>query len=721
MGNKKFALITRNEETRYFSNGKNNNWLKEIIKKDAAKILFPISEENVTKIINDFYDQLVLNYQNEEKPTLSSSEWHKYMERAMQEYPELWNSFQNSDKKTQASLFEDICSEMNKIVSEGDNSNGSIDSSLTSSKRALIVDAVEKITYKNFHLNAEQRQAFEEGYIYVHDMGHRRDSINCCLFDMESVLSGGFEMGEMWYNEPSTLNEAFDVIANITINGSAQIYGGFTIPQIDEILSKYAQKSFNKYMDDFVDSGIAKKKAEELADIRIGEDFYNGFVLLERRFNSVISPRGDYPFITITFGLGTDKYSQMAVRMALKVRKEGHGKEGFKRPVLFPKLVFLYDKNLHGKNKKLNALFTDAIECSSKVMYPEYLSLTGKHGIVSEVYKKYGKVISPMCCRAFLSTWFERGGEAQLDDKDEPVFIGRFNIGVVSLNLPMLLAKSMEEKTNFYSVLDHYLNLARQIHIMTYKFLANKEAHTNPLAFMLGGLYGGHLKRDDKIEPLLKSATASFGITALNELQRLYNGKSLVEDGCFALETVKYINKVVMAFQKEDKIQYSVYGTPAESLCGRQAKSFRNKYGVIKNVSDREYFSNSFHCHVSEDITPIEKQDLEARFWDWVNGGKIQYVRIDEPSNIQALKTIVLHAMELGLYEGINISLAYCENCGYQWNNIGNARPEICPRCHKSEMTLIDRMCGYIAFTKIHGKSRLNEAKMKEVEDRISM
>lgn len=326
-----------------------------------------------------------------------------------------------------------------------------------------------------------------------------------------------------------------------------------------------------------------------------------------------------------------------------------------------------------------------------------------------------------MCCRAFLTKWFERGGESPADDYDTPVVIGRFNIGVVSLNLPMILSKSRENNDDFYKVLDYYLGLIREIHKSTYKFLAEKKAYTNPLAFMQGGLYGGYLNRDDKIEPLLKSATASYGITALNELQYLYNGNSIIEDGKFALEVAGYINNKVAEYQSEDHIQYSVYGTPAESLCGKQVKSFRDKFGVLENVSDRDYFSNSFHCHVSEDITQIEKQNYEARFWDLFNGGKIQYVRVDVPYNIEALETYVTNAMKLGLYEGINIALAYCDNCGFQWNNTGTKRPEICPRCGKEEMTMIDRMCGYIAFTKIHGKSRLNDAKMAEIRDRISM
>ena len=167
------------------------------------------------------------------------------------------------------------------------------------------------------------------------------------------------------------------------------------------------------------------------------------------------------------------------------------------------------------------------------------------------------------------------------DDKDKPVFIGRFNIGAISLHLPMILAKAREEQKDFYEVLDYYLEMIRKIHIRTYRYLAKRKASTNPLAYCQGGFYGGNLKPDEAIEPILKSSTASFGITALNELQELYNGKSIVEDGEFALEVMKYINKKTQEFKKEDHILYAIYGTPAESLCGLQIKQFRKKYGII--------------------------------------------------------------------------------------------------------------------------------------------
>ena len=246
--------------------------------------------------------------------------------------------------------------------------------------------------------------------------------------------------------------------------------------------------------------------------------------------------------------------------------------------------------------------------------------------------------------------------------------------------------------------------------------LGEMRASTNPLAYCEGGFYGGHLKPSDKIRPLLKPMTASFGITALNELQELYNGKSLVEDGQFALDTLKYINDKVAEFKKEDGILYAIYGTPAESLCGLQIEQFRKQYGIVRNVSDRPYVSNSFHCHVTEDITPIQKQDLEGRFWELCNGGKIQYVRYPVGYNKGAIKTLIERAMELGYYEGVNLSLAYCDDCGHQELDM-----DVCPVCGSKNLTKIDRMNGYLSYSRVHGDTRLNEAKMAEIAERKSM
>ena len=684
------------------------------IKKSAARVLIELNSDEIEKICTYVNKNVVqLN-----KDSINILEIHNIVESALEEInPKVAQSYRNyrNYKTDFVHMLDKVFQESQKIMYIGDKENSNADSALVSTKRSLIFNQLNKELYKKFFLTVDDLQAIREGYIYIHDMSARRDTMNCCLFDVAAVLKGGFEMGNLWYNEPKTLDVAFDVIGDIVMAAASQQYGGFTVAEVDKLLAPYAKKSFDANYDRYVCLGLSFEKAREEAMNDVKHDFEQGFQGWEYKFNTVASSRGDYPFITMTFGLGTGEFEKMASLTMLKTREGGQGKKSCKKPVLFPKLVFLFDKDLHGEGCELHELYKAGVECSKKAMYPDWLSLTGE-GYVASMYKKYKKVISPMGCRAFLSPWFERGGMTAADENDTPVFVGRFNIGAVSLHLPMILAKSRKESKDFYKVLDYYLELIRKIHIRTYEYLGEMRASINPLAYCEGGFYGGHLKPHDKIKPLLKSATASFGITALNELQELYNGKSLVEDGEFALEVMEYINKKVAQFKEEDGNLYAIYGTPAESLCGLQVQQFRKKYGIVDKVSDRGYVSNSFHCHVSENITPIEKQNIENRFWNLFNGGKIQYVKYPVSYNTKAIETLVLRAMDMGFYEGVNLSLAYCEDCGHQELSMDS-----CPKCGSRNLTKIDRMNGYLSYSRVNGDTRLNDAKMEEIKDRVSM
>ena len=695
------------------------------INKSAQRENFTFSQDEYGMICNRVINEIdEEDFENNEVPV---GFIHNIVEKTLLDlFPKIGYQYQQyrNYKLDFVHMMDTVYEESQKIMYIGDKENSNTDSALVSTKRSLVLNELNKQLYKKFFLTVEERQAVNDGYIYIHDMSARRDTMNCCLFDVAEVMSGGFEMGNVWYNEPKTLDTAFDVIGDITLSAASQQYGGFTLPQIDEVLVPYAKKSYEKYKHEFYDiadnlldyrHSDFEQKANDYAMKKVERDMEQGYQGLEYKFNTVSSSRGDYPFITITFGLGTDPFAKMASKTFLRVHREGQGKDGNKKPVLFPKLVFLYTEDLHGKGKVNEDLFEEGIKTSAKTMYPDWLSLDGDT-TVSKMYHKYGKVISPMGCRAFLSPWYERGGMKPADDKDMPVFVGRFNIGAVSLHLPMILSKSRQENKDFYEVLDYYLEMIRKLHQRTYDYLGEMKASTNPLGYCEGGFLGGHLNPSDKIKPLLKPMTASFGITALNELQQLYNGKSLVEDGEFALETLKYIDAKVKEFKKEDGWLYAIYGTPAENLCGLQVKQFRKKYGIIPGVSDREYVSNSFHCGVWEDITPIQKQDLEHRFWNYIEGGRIQYCKYPIGYNHDAIKTLVRRAMSMGFYEGVNLSLAYCNNCGHEELNM-----DICPNCGSSDLTKIERMNGYLSYSRVHGDTRLNDAKMAEIADRKSM
>ena len=686
----------------------------DAVGKSAYRALTKFTEDEKKHIC-----QYVIDKVNElEQDQIPIPIMHNIVESALEDVkPIVAKSYRDyrNYKQDFVRMMDDVYKKSQSIMYVGDKENANTDSALVSTKRSLIFNQFNKELYQKFFMTTEEIQACRDGYIYVHDMSARRDTMNCCLFDVANVLTGGFEMGNIWYNEPKTLDVAFDVIGDIVLSAASQQYGGFTVPEVDKILEPYAEKTYQKSLKKYLNLGIDQQTAEAEAYADVKREFEQGFQGWEYKFNSVSSSRGDYPFITMTFGTGTKRFEKMASIAMLTVRQKGQGKAECKKPVLFPKLVFLYDESLHGPGGELEDVFEAGIECSRHTMYPDWLSLTGK-GYIASMYKQYGEIISPMGCRAFLSPWYVEGGMYPKDENDRPRFVGRFNIGVVSLHLPMILAKARHESKDFYEVLDYYLELIRQIHIRTYAYLGEMRASTNPLAYCEGGFYNGNLNYNDKIKPLLKTATASFGITAFNELQELYNGKSLVEDGQFAIEVLEHINKKINEFKEEDGNLYAIYATPAENLCGLQVKQFRKKYGIIENVSDREYVSNGFHCHVTEDITPIQKQDLEYRFWELSNGGKIQYVKYPINYNVEAVKTLVRRAMEMGFYEGVNLSLAYCDDCGHQ-----ELEMDVCPKCGSRNLTKIERMNGYLSYSRVKGDTRLNDAKMAEISERKSM
>lgn len=684
------------------------------VNKSATRVMYKFTPDELNYICK-FVTDKAQEFGSDEIPI---AKMHNIVEGALEATnPAVAKSYKDyrNYKQDFVHMLDEVYVKSQSIMYIGDKENSNSDSALVSTKRSLIFNELNKELYKKFFMTAEELQACRDGYIYVHDMSARRDTMNCCLFDMKSVMEGGFEMGNLWYNEPKTLAVAFDVIGDVTLAAASQQYGGFTVASVDELLEPYAEKTYKKQYERYLSLGLSEEIADREAMKDVEVDFRQGFQGWEYKFNSVSSSRGDYPFITMTCGVGRGKFAKMASILMLEVRKNGQGKKTCKKPVLFPKIVFLYDEKLHGEGGELEDVFEAGIACSQKAMYPDWLSLTGD-GYVAEMYKKYGRIISPMGCRAFLSPWYERGGIKPADENDKPIFVGRFNIGAVSLHLPMIYAKAQQESRDFFEVLDYYLNLIRRIHCRTYEYLGEMKASTNPLAYCEGGFLGGHLGIHDKIKPLLCSATASFGITALNELEQLADKKSIAEDGDFAIKTMEFINKRIGEFKEEDGHLYAIYGTPAENLCGLQIQQFRKKYGIVENVSDRDYVSNSFHCHVSEDITPIRKQDREERFWNLFNGGKIQYVRYPIDYNKGAVKSLVRRAMQKGFYEGVNLSLAYCDDCGYQ-----QLEMDVCPKCGSKNLTKIDRMNGYLSYSRVKGDTRLNAAKMAEIADRKSM
>lgn len=564
------VIIVKKDGTREPFDG---NKIIIAVGKSASRILVKFTKEEEQAIVDHVESEIKKRGLKEVPIAMMHSMVEAALVSINEEVAKSYRDYRNY-KQSFVHMMDDVYTKSQSIRYIGDKENANTDSALVATKRSLIFNELNKNLYRKFFMNREELQACKQGYIYVHDQSARLDTINCCLCNVGAVMKGGFEMGNVWYNEPKTLDTAFDVMGDVILSTAAQQYGGFTVPEVDKIMGPYAEKSFEKYkkeyldlMSDVLNPAFAESlidKAEAYAMEKVQREMEQGYQGIEYKLNTVGSSRGDYPFVTFSFGLGTGKFEKMCAKTILNVHREGQGKKGFKRPVLFPKLVFLYDKNIHGEGKECNDVFEAGIQCSASTMYPDWLSMSGE-GYISTMYQKYGTAISPMGCRAFLSPWYERGGMEPADENDKPIFVGRCNLGVVSLHLPMILAKARRESRDFYDVLDYYLEMIRGLHKRTYDYLGELRASVNPIMFCEGGLYGGRLKPNEKIRKLLPPMTMSYGITALNELQELYNGKSLVEDNQFTLEVMKHINEKLVEYKKEDHILYAVYGTPGSS------------------------------------------------------------------------------------------------------------------------------------------------------------
>nr|DAJ60241.1 MAG TPA: anaerobic ribonucleoside triphosphate reductase [Caudoviricetes sp.] len=377
----------------------------EAIRKSADRVMVELTGIEEEIVCKEAYDMCAAY--GEQVPVV---EVHKFVENALltinPKVAESYRSYRNY-KTDMVQTFDKFYKQAQTILYQGDKENSNADSSLASTKQSLIRGYISKELYQRFFLTPEEVQACEDGAIYVHDQRDRLFGMNCCLADITNIMSGGFEMGNLWYNEPKTLDVAFDVLGDIIMSMASQEYGGYTVPEVDRILEPYCEKSFNLYVKEYkrivsqtkgdnslLDIAI---KAEKYAIDKIKHDLRQGFQGLEMKLNSVASSRGDYIFTTFSFGLNESEFGQMISEAILEVRKTGQGKEGYKKPVLFPKLTFLYTDKLHGVGKPLEHLFNKAIECSAKAMYPDYISLdNAERNHLADLYHNWGGVTSAM-------------------------------------------------------------------------------------------------------------------------------------------------------------------------------------------------------------------------------------------------------------------------------------------------------------------------------------
>lgn len=568
--------------------------------------------------------------------------------------------------------------------------------------------------------NEELSRAISLGFLYPHDKPSKSLTYNCCILNIEHLLENGYTFNNIPITRPHGITAAIGNLREITQIQSGGQFGGLTLPEIDTALAPYVEMSYNKYVKEYIDLGVSVEKAREVALQRIDKELEQGFQALECSVNTVSSFRGDYPFIVLTFGAGTSIFAKRVSMGILNQRMKGNGPEGKRIPAIFPKLVFLYDENIHGKGKACYDVFLKAAECSVTTQYPDFLSLN--HGATGELYQKWGKIISPMGCRAFLSPYFEKGGFAPIGDNDE-MSIYRFNMGVISLNIPMIIREAIELNVDWRERITYYQNLARDAHRDTVEFTKNLPIDTAPLAFRFGGFDGKPDWTNGVIgEDMVKRATISFGYGGLNEATQMICDQTLVENKAQVAESIlDLLNDNIAQYKAEDHILYALYGTPGESWLSTAVDKYNEHFGKDK-YSEKGYWTNSFHVAVDTDIDPISKMKLETKNFHKSAGGHITYGRLQSTSNISAGIALIEEAMRRGLYYGVNHSADYCIECGTRFVGPDDPADSVCPNCGSHHILQIRRMNGYLGYrTGFDGRPRFHDSKIAEFKARKCM
>ena len=605
--------------------------------------------------------------------------------------------------------FSKIIDATRDLLSNGDKENANKNSEIVSTKKELTSGIVSKHIALDYELPKDVALAHKEAYIHVHDLTDEIfGSINCCLFDMGNVLKNGYNINGVANTQPNHLETAMSTISDIILSASSQQFGGFTVPEIDTILAPYVKLGIEEYKKVFEHTKKAFDSEEEynswvesfVYDKFLKHGFENMF---DHRLNTINNSNGQTSFTTITFGLDTSKEGRLVSKAILDARKKGIGKN--KISAIFPKLVFLHRKEINGEEGTPNYdIKQQAIDCSMKRMYPDWLSLDS--GYLGEMYDKYKKVISPMGCRAFLSPWY--------DEQGVPVFTGRANCGAVSLNLPRYALESNGDLNVFFEKLDYYFGLAIKKHIYKFNKLRGIKASSNPLFFCEGGCHI-QLKPNDTIEKAIKTFTWSIGYIGIDEVTRYFFNKGVHEYNDLGIEILDHIQDLINKAKESTGLLIALYSTPSESLCYRFLLADREKFGVIKNITDKEYYTNSFHVWVKEKVSALDKQDAEKPMFDIAKGGRIVYNEFPHTHNRKAIQQCIDYAMKLGLYYGINLQLDTCMDCSYS----DEFPRQVCPKCGSSKIVSINRVCGYLGYSVVNKNTRFNKGKLSEVKERV--
>ncbi|EGR4279471.1 anaerobic ribonucleoside-triphosphate reductase [Vibrio cholerae] len=589
------------------------------------------------------------------------------------------------------------------------NENANKDGKVIPTQRDLLAGIVAKHYAKTRILPRDVVQAHESGDIHYHDLDYAPffPMFNCMLIDLKGMLTHGFKMGNAEIDTPKSISTATAVTAQIIAQVASHIYGGTTINRIDEVLAPYVTASYEKHLE------IAREwdihSPEAFAKARTEKECYDAFQSLEYEVNTLHTANGQTPFVTFGFGLGTSWESRLIQQSILKNRIAGLGKN--RKTAVFPKLVFAIKNGLNHKAEDPNYDIKQlALECASKRMYPDILNY-------DKVVEVTGSFKTPMGCRSFLNPYEENG---------ELIHEGRNNLGVVSLNLPRIALQAKGDINKFYALLDDKLKLARRALDTRINRLENVKARVAPILYMEGAC-GVRLKANDSIADIFKHGRASISLgyigvhetimALFGQQKHVYDDVQLREE---AVKIIQHLRNSVEQWKKETGYAFSLYGTPSENLCSRFCRIDAKQFGVVEGVTDKGYYTNSFHLDVQKKVNPYDKIDFEMPYPEISSGGFICYGEFPNMQrNVEALENVWDYSYHRVPYYGTNTPIDECYECGFTGEFDCTSKGFVCPRCGNHEPTKVSvtrRVCGYLGSPDARP---FNVGKQEEVKRRV--
>lgn len=581
---------------------------------------------------------------------------------------------------------------INRLVANEDtlvHENANKDSKVFNTQRDLTAGAVGKTV--GLKLMPEHvAKAHVRGDIHYHDLDYTPLSpmTNCCLIDFKEMLTNGFKIGNAEVESPKSIQTATAQMAQIIANVASSQYGGCSADRVDEVLEPFAKCNYEKHLKESADFIEDPDKQKAFAIKRTKKDIYDAMQGLEYEINTLFSSQGQTPFTTLGFGLGTSWIAREIQKAILQVRIEGLGKE--KRTAIFPKLVFTIKKGLNYAPDEPNYDIKQlAVECATKRMYPDVL-------MYDKIIELTGSFKAPMGCRSFLQGWWDENGRE--------VNSGRMNLGVVTINLPRIAMESHGDVDLFWEILGERLQVAKDA--LKFKVERTKEAmpENAPILYRYGA-FGKRLREDESVDELFKNsrATVSLGYIGLYEVGTVFYGPNWEhnqEAHDFTVEIVKVLHDKCVEWEKESGYHYSVYSTPSESLTDRFCRLDTEKFGKVKDITDKEYYTNSFHYDVRKHPTPFEKLDFEKDYPQYAAGGFIHYCEYPNlKQNPAALEAVWDWAYDKVGYLGTNTPIDHCYKCGFQGEFKATAKGFQCPDCGNHDPKTCDcvkRTCGYL-------------------------